>query len=109
MERGGMRRFGLVVAAVAATAVAGCSGARVSGDVGRACIQADRDAASAQLCSCVQRAADQSLSAADQRRAAQFFADPQEAQDTRQSDRASDEAFWDRYQAFVARARAICG
>jgi hypothetical protein len=89
--------------------VSACGSARVSGEVGQACMSGGREAANATLCSCVQRAADQSLSAADQRRAASFFSDPQAAQDTRQSDRSGDEAFWDRYMAFVDRARARCG
>lgn len=90
--------------------LAGCGASgRVSGDIGRACIRADREAASPRLCGCVQQAADQTLSAADQRRAARFFADPQAAQDIRASDRPADDAFWDRYRAFADRARSLCG
>ena len=86
----------------------GCVG-RVSGTIGRACLEGGRDAATPALCSCIQGVANQSLTAADQRRAAAFFEDPQEAQDTRQSGRAGDEAFWQRYRAFADRAAAICG
>lgn len=86
------------------------SGTRgVTGDVAKACIAADRDAANPALCSCVQQVANQSLSAADQRRAAGFFGNPDDAQDTRQSDRAGDEAFWGRYRAFATRAEGSCG
>jgi hypothetical protein len=100
-----------LVAVVAVLALASCGGGArgVNGEVAKACIAGGRDAANRSLCSCVQQVANQSLSAADQRRAAGFFADPQEAQDTRQSDRASDEAFWTRYRAFADRAAASCG
>jgi hypothetical protein len=103
-----MRRISLILVALA---LAGCGGGggRVTGEIGQACMRADRDAASVRLCSCVQQAADSSLNGAEQRRAATFFADPQRAQDTRQSDGSGDERFWDRYQAFVERARAMCG
>ncbi|TNC63559.1 arginine transporter [Rubellimicrobium roseum] len=92
-----------------ALVVLGGCGGRVSGDIGRACMAGGRNAASPQLCSCVQGVANQSLSASDQRRAALFFEDPDRAQETRASDRAGDEAFWLRYKAFSQRAEAICG
>ncbi len=97
----------IILALTALVLLAACSGG-VTGEVGRACMDAGRQAANPALCSCVQRAASQTLSPADQRRAARFFADPQRAQDTRQSPRASDREFWQRYRAFVARAEAIC-
>jgi hypothetical protein len=53
--------------------------------------------------------ANQSLSAADQRRASRFFGDPDRAQDVRLSDTARDDAFWERWRAFAERAEAICG
>jgi hypothetical protein len=101
-----------ILLAISASFLAACGGGgggSVNGPVGRACITADRDAATRSLCSCIQRAADQTLNSSDQTRAARFFRDPQEAQDTRQSDRRADEAFWDRYNVFVDRARASCG
>ena len=103
-----MRGFGAIVALVL---LAGCgSGARgVSGELAKACINGGRDAANRALCSCVQQVANQSLNATDQSRAAGFFEDPETAQQTRQSDRASDEAFWTRYRAFADRAEASCG
>ncbi len=88
--------------------VAACGGGRVSGAVGEACIDADRRKASPALCSCVQQVANQTLSNRDQSRAAAFFADPQLAQDTRQSDRRSDEAFWGRYKIFSEAAKRQC-
>ncbi len=83
-------------------------GARVSGTVGEACASSSRSAANPALCSCVQGAADRTLSRSDQRRAAEFFSDPQQAQDTRQSDRPSDEAFWLRYRDFLETAETLC-
>lgn len=89
--------------------LAACGGSRVSGDVGKACISADRKAASTQLCSCVQQAANQTLSRSEQRRAATFFEEPQLAQDTRQADGSSNERFWQRYKQFSATASRTCG
>uniref|UniRef100_UPI0040470FC6 arginine transporter n=1 Tax=Yoonia sp. TaxID=2212373 RepID=UPI0040470FC6 len=83
-------------------------GTRVTGDVGKACMKADRNAASSSLCSCVQQAADQTLSSSEQRRAAAFFEDPQLAQDARQSSGRSSEAFWTRYKQFSATATQMC-
>jgi len=103
-----VRRFGLGAALAALVIVGGCGG-RVSGDIGRACMSGGRNAASPQLCSCIQGVANQSLSGSDQRRAAQFFENPDVAQQTRASDRGGDEAFWLRYRAFADRAAAICG
>ncbi|MBO6602520.1 MULTISPECIES: hypothetical protein [Paracoccaceae] len=75
----------------------------------RACNQSDRRAANRQLCGCIGVVADMTLSRTDQRQAARFFSDPQRAQDVRMSDRASDEAFWDRYRSFGETAEAMCG
>ncbi len=98
-------RLILVIGALAT--MASC-GPRVSGAVGTACIDAGRSAASPALCSCVQQVADQTLSRREQSRAAEFFADPQMAQDTRQSDNSSNEAFWLRYKAFSEQATRSC-
>lgn len=103
-----MRRV-LVTMAVLALASCGGGARGLSGDVAKACIAGGRDAANRALCSCVQQVANQSLSGADQRRAAGFFEDPDTAQQVRQSDRSSDEAFWTRYRAFADRAEASCG
>lgn len=102
-----MRRIGLCVALGALWALGGCGGG-VSGEVARGCLSAGRDAASPQLCACIQGVANQMLSAGDQRRAAGFFTDPDAAQSVRSSDAARDEAFWERYSAFADRAEAIC-
>jgi len=100
-------RYLLMAGALASAAA--CGGGRVvDGAISEACIRADRRDASPALCSCVQQVANQSLSGADQARAAAFFAEPQLAQDTRQSDRPGDERFWDRYRAFTDLAEQIC-
>lgn len=98
----------LAILALAALTACGGGGGRVTGELSKACLASDRAAANPRLCSCVQQAANQTLSAADQARAATFFEDPQRAQDTRQSDRSSDEAFWQRYRAFSRTAEAMC-
>jgi hypothetical protein len=110
MHATAFRRASAMTALLAAAVVlAACGGRGASGTIGSACMSGGRDAANPRLCSCVQQVADQSLTAAEQRRAAAFFADPHEAQETRQSDRASDENFWQRYRAFATRAENICG
>ncbi|MFX0540581.1 hypothetical protein ACEWPM_002460 [Roseovarius sp. S4756] len=79
-----------------------------SGPIRSACLASDRKARSNQLCGCIQAVADQSLSRSDQLRAVKFYGDPQAAQDIRQSDRASDERFWDAYSEYGKRATRIC-
>jgi hypothetical protein len=79
-----------------------------AGIITRACMSSDRDAASPFLCSCIQTVANDMLSRRDQRRAAKFFADPDRAQEMRQSSRSSHEAFWLRYKAFGERAETYC-
>jgi len=56
----------------------------------------------------VQGVANRHLSEADQRMSAGFYANPQRAQDVRQSDNRSNEAFWDRYKLYVEDARRYC-
>ncbi|MEM9318988.1 MAG: hypothetical protein AAGA70_08260 [Pseudomonadota bacterium] len=76
--------------------------------VERACRAAGR-AQSAELCSCIGAAASLTLGERDQALAADFFANPQAAQDIRMSDRRRDEAFWDRYLNFGQVAEDMCG
>lgn len=101
-------RYFLILGALASAAACGGSSRGATGDISRACIDADRRAASPALCSCIQQVANQSLSRSDQSRAVAFFSDPQLAQDTRQSDRPGDERFWTRYRAFTDLASEIC-
>lgn len=99
-------RYILLFSALTLAACGG--GGRVTGDIGQACVDAGRRDASPALCTCVQQVADQTLSNRDQARAVAFFEEPQLAQDTRQSDNASDRAFWTRYRAFTDLATEIC-
>lgn len=96
----------IIISIIALSALAACGSGRPSGPISRACESSERPGANALLCSCVQGAADSTLSGSEQRRAAKFFSDPQRAQDTRQQD--GQEAFWRRYRAFADRAEAIC-
>ncbi|SHI88810.1 arginine transporter [Wenxinia saemankumensis] len=83
-------------------------GAGVSGPVGEACMASGRSSANSVLCGCIQRVANDTLSGSEQRRAAQFFGDPQRAQDFRTRDDSASEAAWLRYRGFADRAEAIC-
>jgi hypothetical protein len=74
----------------------------------RACNASDRKAASRTLCRCIQSVANSELTRSDQRKAAKFFKDPHKAQETRQSDNRTLEAFWLRYKAFGNTAAARC-
>ncbi|MCW1918461.1 hypothetical protein NX862_06835 [Rhodobacter sp. KR11] len=83
-------------------------GAVQAGPIDNACLRSDRDAANRQLCSCIQRVANQTLTGGDQRQVAAFFKNPDKAQSVRMSQSDRDDAFWDRYQAFSAAAAASC-
>ena len=86
------------------------AGGAVSADAIRsACLKSDRGYGQSRLCHCIQGAADGTLSGSDQRRAARFFKNPEEAQRIRRSDNRRDEAFWERYERFGATARKHCG
>lgn len=93
---------------MALAAVIALSGPAVSGPIENACLKAGRKAASRTLCACIQDAANATLSRSEQKRAAKFFHDPHKAQETRQSDRASDERFWQVYKQFGATAQSYC-
>jgi len=79
-----------------------------AGPIERACNASPRQSASPALCACIDHVAKGRLSRKDQKRAAKFFADPQSAQDTRQSDNASKEAFWLRYKDWSKVATQQC-
>lgn len=79
-----------------------------TGPLQRACqAQGRRDASSAR-CGCIQAVADRELSSAYQKRGVKAFNDPHKVQVWRQSDRASDNAFWDSWKAFGQTASRIC-
>ncbi|MDS9466128.1 hypothetical protein RGQ15_00860 [Paracoccus sp. MBLB3053] len=93
---------------IAATAVILTTPLAVAGPIDSACIKSDRRARSSQLCGCIQQVADMTLSRSDQRRAARFFRDAEEAQAVRMSKSNADNAFWSRYKNFAATAEAYC-
>lgn len=76
--------------------------------IAQACSASARAAGNIRLCGCIQQVADRTLTRRDQRLAASFFQDPHLAQEMRTSDRARDEAFWERYKGFAATAERYC-
>ncbi|MFA7431771.1 MAG: hypothetical protein WCZ23_16555 [Rhodospirillaceae bacterium] len=80
-----------------------------AGSIERACRQSNRTAASPELCSCIQRVANTSLSASERRKVARWFDNPHQAQEVRQSSRSGDAKLWQRYRAFGDRAAEVCG
>jgi hypothetical protein len=80
-----------------------------AGPIQNACNRSDRRAANPSVCACIQQAADMTLRSSEQRRAAKFFADPDEAQRVRLSDTPRDDEFWERYRNFGSTAEAVCG
>ena len=89
-------------------AVTALSTPAFAGKIERACLKSDRAQGRQQLCRCIGRVADATLNGADQRLAARFFKYPDLAQETRQSNSPSKEAFWERYKAFAAKASKSC-
>ncbi|MBZ4690618.1 MAG: hypothetical protein V7668_18215 [Cereibacter changlensis] len=79
-----------------------------AGPIDSACMRAGNGANRA-TCGCIQQVADMTLRGGDQRRAAKFFLNPDQAQETRVSKRDSDNAFWARYKQFGEAAQAYCG
>lgn len=79
------------------------------GPISKACLQSDRKKKSTQLCTCIQAAADKTLSRSDQRKSVAFYTNPHLAQEIRTSDRSNDEKFWDAYAAYGREAQRLCG
>ncbi|WP_228028474.1 hypothetical protein [Donghicola mangrovi] len=103
-----MIRKTLTILCTAGLLASTCATATLAGPVERACRQSDRPQASASLCGCIGRVADQTLSNSDQRQAAQFFKDSDKAQEIKMSDNRSHKAFWERYKRFGQTAEAYC-
>lgn len=82
--------------------------AALAGPVETACNRSERQGANRQLCRCIEAAADRTLTRSEQRRAARFFANPDEAQEVRMSPSRGDNEFWARYRAFGAQAEQMC-
>lgn len=95
-------------AAIAAVVYSLSMTSAMAGPIERGCLKSGRDAANRATCACVQKVADMTLTGSDQRRAAKFFSDPDEAHKVWLSKKASDDAFWERYKGFGAMAEAYC-
>ncbi len=100
-------RKSIVLAAAAAVFVPLFSGVASAGPIENACMRSDRGGSRA-LCGCIQQVADMTLRGGDQRRAAKFFKNPDQAQEVRMSKRDADNEFWARYKAFGEAAEAYC-
>ena len=112
----------IVLMVATAGILAGCGGGGASyrggfgqqpvlfatGPIQQACQSASRKAASRARCGCVQAVADQTLSASDQRRGAQYFKDPATLQEVRQSDNPGNERFWNAWKAYGQTAASLC-
>lgn len=93
---------------LAAGLVLAGSVAASAGPIESACNASARAKGDRALCNCIQQAADRTLKGHEQRRAARFFRDPDEAQKVRMSKSDSDNEFWARYRAFGDMAEAFC-
>lgn len=78
------------------------------GKIERACLLANRPAASRALCACVQEVAASLLSRSEQSKVAKFFTDPHLSQELRQSARHADERLWAKYQQFGSAVETYC-
>ncbi|MEZ5750488.1 MAG: hypothetical protein R3D60_00515 [Paracoccaceae bacterium] len=96
----------LFAALLAATSL---SSPAFAGPIETACNRSDRPQASRQLCRCIDAVADRTLTRSEQRRAASFFTNPDEAQAVRMSRTRADNEFWERYRAFGDLASQMCG
>lgn len=79
-----------------------------AGPLADACNRSPRPGASRSLCGCSQAVANRRLSTADQQLAVRFYSDLDLAQEVRQSDNPSNEAFWTRYKLYIADLRRYC-
>lgn len=80
----------------------------MAGPIENACLKSGRQQANRSLCGCIQQVADMTLQGGDQRQAAKFFKDPEQAQKVRMSKSDRDNAFWARYKNFSETAAAYC-
>lgn len=103
--RGPMRA--VILSLFVAVMLVPVAGPAAAGAIERACLSSDRGGSRA-LCGCIQAAADRTLTGSDQRKAARFFSDPDQAEKMRMSDRRSDKEFWERYEAFGYFAEVSC-
>ncbi|WP_050527628.1 hypothetical protein [Pseudorhodobacter aquimaris] len=83
--------------------------AAMAGPIESACLKSDRKQANRAVCGCIQQVADMTLKGGDQRKAARFFTDPDQAQKVRMSKSDRDNEFWARYKNFGETAAVYCG
>lgn len=96
--------------AISATAISATAPTLAeAGGIQKACLRADRSAASRNLCGCIEDVAGAMLSRSEQSRVVKFFKDPHKSQALRQSDRRSDEKFWKKYKQFGQAVSTYCG
>lgn len=98
----------LVRAGVLVLLAVSSTGAAQAGPIEQACLASQRAGGDAGLCGCVQQVADITLTGADQRLVAKFFADPNKAETYRMKTSTSSNAFWDRYVIFGQQAEIAC-
>lgn len=99
-------KFPLIAATLAFAALTPVTA--FAGPIESACNRSDRQQASRALCRCIDSVARDTLTRREQRRAARFFQDPDEAQEVRMSRTRADNEFWDRYRAFGEQAERVC-
>lgn len=104
-----MKKLMIGAGILAASTLVSSSGALAAGKIERACMKADRAAANRQVCGCVQDVAEAMLSRSEQSRVAKYFEDPHLTQVLRQSDRSTDERFWEKYKQFGQAVGTYCG
>lgn len=95
-------------AAAGALVLMGLGGMAHAGPVETACLASARASGNQSLCGCVQKVANITLSGSDQRLVAQFFLNPDKAEQVRMQSTASANAFWGRYTQFGAQAQMAC-
>lgn len=103
-----MKRFTAAIIVAAGLAVSFYQTAE-AGNIKRACLQSDRGRGQTQLCSCIQKVADVTLTRSERSTVSKWFADPHQAQVVRQSASHRDEKLWLRYRAFGDNATRVCG
>lgn len=79
----------------------------LAGPLERACLSSPQGGV-AEICRCIQTAADEVLAPYEQERVAGFFQDPHLSQELRTSRRPGDADLWLRYKDFGTRAEELC-
>jgi hypothetical protein len=97
-----------VLSALALSLAVLAPAAAAAGPIETACNRSDRQAATRAMCRCIDDVAGRMLTRSEQRRAARFFRNPDEAQRVRASRDPGDSEFWRRYRAYGEAAEATC-